>query len=228
MSIGFSKLMSDALIALGDSDATTWARTTIIWPWCIEAMLEFPILRPQLDDHTNGASVVYSFAMPADFREVISVEYPISQQPPAYLVRKNRLDPEFYDEAGFYDIDRDYAGGVGWFMYVSGGIAALAHIKTQYLANHKTDLIDDDESYITVPDEYEPILVAYVVAKGYRERLGAYMQDPTAHMTIITQMTNMCKEADDHYQELVNNAIAKLTGSRVSPQMHVDKFDRLY
>ena len=152
MSIGFSKLMSDALIALGDSDATTWARTTIIWPWCIEAMLEFPILRPQLDDHTNGASVVYSFAMPADFREVISVEYPISQQPPAYLVRKNRLDPEFYDEAGFYDIDRDYAGGVGWFMYVSGGIAALAHIKTQYLANHKTDLIDDDESYITVPE----------------------------------------------------------------------------
>ena len=228
MTITFTKLVSDCLMAAGDVNVETWDRTTFGLPWAKEALQMFPILRPMLDDHTNGASVVYHYSLPDDFREVISVEYPIGNQPPAYLVRKNRLDPEFYNEEGYYDVDHDYSTGKGWIMHVSGGVAASAHIKTEYLANHPTNLADDSVATITVPDEYEHILIAYFITRAWRERLGDTMRDPTAHSSVIQQLTEMVRRADENYARLVEQAQAKISESRVSPRNTVDKFDRVY
>jgi hypothetical protein len=228
MSTSFAQLLTDCLVALGDSAGTTWSRTTVIWPWCIEAMKTFPILRPMKDDHTNGAAVVYSFAAAADFRYVISVEYPINQTPPTYLVRKNRLDPSFYRKSGFYDIDHDYATGSGWIIYVSGGIAALAHIYVQYLANHDVAMADDAGHLITVPDEYENVLIAQVICRAYRERLGYFMQNPTAQTNVIMRVTDMVQKAEDSYNALLAAAQKRLADSRVTGDKFADKFDRVY
>ena len=181
-----------------------------------------------LDDHTNGGSVVYSYSLPADFRELISVEYPISQQPPVYLVRKNHLDPDFYSSAGFYDVDYDFSTGTGYLCYVSGGVAASAHIKVQYLAVHDTDLDDNSTDVITVPDQFEPILIAYFIARAWRERLGFIMQDPTAHSSVIQQMTEMVYKAELNYKELVDSVQRYISESKVSSGNQVDKFDRVY
>lgn len=228
MAISFQTLLTNCLLALGDSSGVMWSREDRIWPWCIEAMLTFPILRPMKDDHTNGATVVYSFALPEDFREIISVEYPFNRVPPVYLVRKNRLDPDFHGLAGYYDVDHDYATGNGWMLYISGGLPANVHITTQYLANHDIDMDDDGTHFITIPDEYENILIASVICRAYRERLSAYMQDPTAHMTIITQMTTMVFRAEENFRILVETAQAKLAQSKVSAHQAADKFDRVY
>lgn len=234
MTISFETFLTDCLVALGDSAGATWSRINRMTPWCIEAIQSFPILRPMLDDHTNGAAKVYSYEMPADFRQVISVEYPISQVPPVYLVRKNRLDPTFYDDAGFYDVAHNYTTGivlstsVGWIMYVSGGIDALAHIKTQYLANHDTAMTDDPDVFLSVPDEYESLLIASVMCRAYRERLSFAMQDPTAHMTVITQLTEMVVHMEESYNSQIAAAQAKLATSIVSPKLQSDKFDRVY
>jgi hypothetical protein len=228
MSTSFMQLLTDCLVALGDASATTWARTTVIWPWCIEAMKTFPILRPMKDDHTNGAAVVYSFAAAVDFRYVISVEYPVGQTPPVYLVRKNRLDPSFYRKSGYYDVDHDYATGSGWIIYVSGGIAALAHIYTQYLANHDLAMADDAGHLITIPDEYENVLIAQVICRAYRERLSYFMQSPTAQTNVIMQYTDMVQKAEDSYNALLAAAQKRLADSRVTGDKFVDKFDRVY
>jgi hypothetical protein len=214
---------------LGDHTAAIWPRVTIITAWAEEAMLTFPILRPMLKDQTGASAVSYSFTLPTDFREVITVEYPISQYPPVYLNRKNRLDPEFYEEDGFYDIDRDYTAGKGWSCYVSGsGIGILAHVKVQYLANHLIGLADDYTALITVPDEYVNILIAYVGAKAFREMLSTYMVDPTAHTSIISQMTDMVNKSEEKYKDMVAQAQAKLSDSRLSPKFEMDKHDRVY
>ena len=228
MTIVFTQLISDCLVAAGDIDSATWSRTDVAIPWCKEALRVFPILRPMLDDHTNGAAVVYSYSLPADFRELISVEYPISQQPPVYLVHKNRLDPDFYNADRYYDVDYDFSTGTGYLCFISGGVAALAHIKVQYLAAHPTDLEDDDTDVITVPDHFEPILIAYFIMRAWRERLGYIMQDPTAHSSIISQMTEMVHKSDANYQELVVQAQRFISESKVSSGHHVDKFDRVY
>jgi hypothetical protein len=191
-------------------------------------MLDFPILRPMLDDHTNGLVKLYKYRMAEDFRETISVEYPVNQFPPVYLKRKNRFDPSFYLEEGYYDIDRDHTGGTHWTCYVSGGIAVGAHIYMQYLANHDTAMADDSSTTITVPDEYTHILVMYVIAKAYRERLSLYMQDPTAYSQLITQMTEMVEHAENKYKEMVTTAQQRLAQSKIPPKYALDKNDRVY
>jgi hypothetical protein len=228
MAISMEDFITHCLVALGDSAGVTWSRTNRMFSWCIEAIQSFPILRPMLDDHTNGAAKVYSYAMPEGFRQVISVEYPISQVPPVYLVRKNRLDPKFFDSLGSYDIDHDYSTGLGWTIYVSDGITALAHVKVQYLSNHDTTLTDSAEDFLTVPDEYETILITSVMCRAYRERLSNAMQDPTAHMTVITQLTEMVQHIEELFQSQVVTAQARMANSIVSPRLSSDKYDRVY
>jgi hypothetical protein len=228
MTTSFFKLLTDCLTALGDSDASTWSRVNVIWPWCIEAMLAFPILRPAQQQITVAGSATHQHDLSTDFREIVSVEYPVNQDPPELLHRMNRLDPDFYSQDDHYDIDRNYVDGAGWVLWTAKLLAIGQVIKINYLANHDTDLADEEGSLITVPDEYENILVAYVVAKGYRERLGNYMQDPTAHMTIITQMTTMVLRAEDNYNQLVSQAVSRYTESRILPHRQLDKFDRTY
>ncbi len=212
--------------ALGDRNAETWSRTDHWLPWTIEAVMTFHILRPMVEDHTIGATEAYGYDLPADFREVISVEYPINQQPPEYLLRKNRLDPDFYIDSSYYDIDHNYTDGRGWTIYFSG--LKTGHVKVQYLANHDTALTDSDESLLTIPDEYIGILIAMIVCRAYRERLSAYMRDPTAHTNLIYQMTEMVKRAEDNYNQLLSAAVARLANSNVSPRQKSDKFDRVY
>jgi hypothetical protein len=227
MTISFQKLLTDCLVALGDPTCNTWSRTDAITPWAKEAMLAFPILRPRLYSYTLTDDYHY-VVLPDDFREIISVEYPIEQEPPVYLSRKNRFDDNFYAEEGFYDLDRDYASDGGWLVWCSKLLTASSVIYINYLANHDTTVVDMGDSYITVPDQYENILIAYVVVRAYRERLSAFMQDPTAHMTIITQMTNMVLRAEQNYKDLVDQSVKRLIDSRITPHQAQDKYDRVY
>ncbi len=232
MTTSFSKLLTDCLLAMGDEDASTWSRTDVIIPWAKEAILAFPILRPvQLKlscpayASRHGS---YALELPDDFRELVCVEYPVAQEPPCFLHRMNRLDPDFYEHDDHYDIDRNYVDGKGFILWTSKIVPVGEYVAINYLGNHKTDLTDSTESLLSVPDEYEHILIAYVAVKGYRERLGAYMQDPTAHTSIINQMYEMVQHAEERYQKLVDEAVARYTDARVSPHFKFDKFDRAY
>jgi hypothetical protein len=228
MSVSFEDLITACLMALGDGDASTWSRTNIMLPWCIEAIRTFPILRPMQYDYSDLLITTYEIELPADFREVISVEYPTAQTPPQFCLRKNRLDPNFYDEKNYYDIDHDYSTGSGWILYMSTSIAAHSHVFVEYLANHDTAMTDSSECLITIPDEYEGILIASVMCRAYRERLGVMMQDPTAHSSVIMQMTDMVNKAEENFRRMVSEAQNRLTNSVVTSNKRVDKYDRVY
>ena len=228
MTITFTKLLNDIALANGDVLGATWARVTYIMPWAKEAMLAFPILRPIDESYTIAVTATHIITLGTNYREIISVEYPIGAEPPTYLTRKNRLDPHFYDSDDHYDLERDFSAGVGWCIYTSKLLPVGARVTVQYLANHATALDDDSSDTITVPDEYEHILIAYVLVKCYRERLSYAMQDPTAHTSVIQQMTEMVEHMEHSYSELVAAAVAKITDSRFSPQHQVDKYDRVY
>ncbi len=113
-------------------------------------------------------------------------------------------------------------------VYFSTSIPVGAHVKSQYLANHDTDMADDGTHFITIPDEYEELIIASVVCKAYRERLSFYMQDPTAHQAVILEMTQMVRDADTRYQSMVITIQQKLAISRLASDRKVDKFDRVY
>jgi hypothetical protein len=231
MSITFTQLLDDCLIALGDAAGDTWDRTDVIIPWAKEAMLAFPILRPTTETITVAIVAKHAHKLALDFREIVSVEYPIDEEPPVFLTRMNYFDPYFYASEDHFDVSRyylDYLEYTGWMVITSKLLEIGEEIKVNYLANHNVDLADDDSDVISISDEYEHILVAYVVAKAYRERLSYYSQNPTVYTNLIYQMVTMVEKADARYQQLINEAIAKASESRTSQHMGADKFDRIY
>jgi hypothetical protein len=228
MAYTFTELLNSCSIALGDISGTVFDREDKIWPWCIEALTTFPIPRPMFVDYTVLITDDHGFDLPADFRDIISVEYPVSQTPPHYLLRKNRLDPDFYKQDGFYDVDHNYADGVGWRLYTSDNVRAPSHVYVQYLANHLTHLHDNSTDVITVPDEFVSIIISFVICRAYRERLGWTMQNPSSTAAIITQFSTLVEKMDHHYNEQVAAAQARLAQGKVGTHLTVDKYDRVY
>jgi hypothetical protein len=198
-------------------------------PRGIEAIAAFPILRPMIYDYVM-LTTVKTVSLPADYREVIAVEYPINQTPPTYLVRKNRFDQAFYNSDGFYDVDHYYASTAAQaaLLYSSGDFVTGNHVKTYYLANHDLAMLDNSTVLITIPDYYVHILIKYVVARAYREKLSVLVANPTSYSNVITQLVGYIEATDKMYQDAVNAAMTELTASRLTPHQHADKFDRVY
>jgi hypothetical protein len=222
----FSDLIDECEIMLNDVTHAVWTRN-LVTHWCKEAMLAFPILRPQQMTYTF-LSAGYSIPMATDFREMLSVEYPVDESPPKYLQRMNRHDEDFFDGDTHYDVDYDYVDGVGWVLWTSHEMQSGDEVYINYLANHATNIDDDDTDTITVNDEHVPIIVCYVIWKAYNERLSVYMQQPTAYSQVVTQMNIAVQDAHERYQKLVALAQARLAAGRPSPKMKMDDFDRVY
>jgi hypothetical protein len=227
MAISFKQFLDESLLALGDSAGAVWSRANVMTPWCIDAIRSFPILRP-MDYGYLFVATVYSIDMPADFRQLISVEYPTAQVPPVYLARRNRLDPEFYKSASFYDIDHNYDTGEGWLLFLSGGATTGMRIRIEYLANHDLAMSDDDECFLSVPDEHFFILITSVICRAYREQLTKAMQNPTYYLSQIPQMVKMVDQVEALYQSQITAAQSRLANSIVSPRLATDKYDRVY
>ena len=219
MPVTFGYILTRIQRSLGDPLAATWSRTADIWPWTVEAIREFVIPRPMEDEYTFIAAS-HHLTLPADFRQIIWVEYPIDQEPPIYLERKNHLDPEFYGSDDYYDIDRDYDTGTGYTLWLSRLFAADDKLRISYLADHEVP--DDENDTLTIPERYLNLLILYVVWRAWAERLGKQMIDPTAHTSTIQQMSATVQNAEQAYKRAVADALQELAESRLTPNLTMD------
>jgi hypothetical protein len=236
MPITFTKLLEDIEYQLGFQGPSGglpevyWQRSIHLEPWAKQAMLEFPLLRPKFMGFLLiGPS--HNIELPSDFRSIKSVEFPANQEPPVFISRLNHLEKNFYtNKLVFYDIDLNYTAGTGHVLIFSHLLGPGDEININYLTPHETDLTDNSTDEITVPDEYENVLITYVVAKAYRHLLTLFAVDPTVHENVITEMTEMIKLAEDKYFMLYNKLIEQIGSgeSVITPDFTVDKFDRVY
>ncbi len=224
--ITFGTLLSRIQSALGDTTGATWDRTTTLWDWAQDALRDFPILRPKTVLETVSTAG-HSFTLPSDFRRVIYVEYPISQDPPDYLARKSHLDIDFYSNTGFYDVDRDYDEYGGYIMWISDDLAVGGEVMVRYLASHLAEF-SSEATLITVENQYVQVLIYHVILMAFTERLATQLQDPTAHMDITRQMAEAVKAAETNYLHALEAATADVSSSQRVEGWKLDRFDRIY
>jgi hypothetical protein len=236
MAITFTKLLDDILYMLGYEGPgegipeNTWSRELQLDPWAKQAILAFPLLRPKVYGFILIGST-HNIELPLDYKEMKSVEYPAGQEPPVFLARLNHLEKGFYSSRQtYYDIDRNYSTGEGWILIISKLLVEGDHIHINYLTPHETDLNDDATDEITVPDEYEEILIMYVISKCYRELLTTYAIDPSMHENVITELTEMINQAEVRYMGMIKNLLNSTTAgnSAITPNRIVDMYDRVY
>jgi hypothetical protein len=189
-------------------------------------MRDFPILRPKSTVYTV-TEAGHSFTLPSDFRKVIYVEYPPYQDPPEYLQRKGHLSTTFFGEDGFFDVDRDYDSGEEYLLWVSNSLAVDDIIIVRYLAGHITEFANE-YSYISIENQYVQVIINHVVLMCFQDRLAAQLQDPTAHTSLIQQLSEAVKAAEINYLDHLKRAQADVSNSQRVSGWKVDKHDRIY
>ena len=236
MPITFTQLVDDIEYQLGylgpggGLPEFHWERSIQTAPWALQALQAFPLLKPKRYGFTMIAST-HNIELPSDFVEMMSVELPAAQEPPVFLFRLNYLEKGFYNNKQvFYDVDRNYLAGEGYVMIISRLLVAGDHIHINYMTYHDHDLLDNSTDEITVPDQYEDILITYVVAKAYRELMSIYVVDPTAHEALITEMVDLISQAEDKYAKMIEGLLSSVSigNSAITPNRSVDKYDRVY
>lgn len=222
----FGNHLTRVMYSLGDPSGSIWSRTNEVWYWLIEAIREFPILRPMQEDISEiGVGDIHTLSLPADFKEIISVEWPVDQTPPRYHLRRNRLEADFYD-GDTYDIERDYESGSGWTLWMGQPIPPGEVVRVDYLAMHDTSATEI--MVLTVPDQYLNILTEYCIIRAWTERLSTEISNPTAHATTIAQINSTIQHHRETYNRLVQQAVREMTTSRVTMNRRMDKHDRIY
>ena len=209
------------MYVIGDPLEGTWSRTNEVWYWLIEAIREFPILRPMTADLTFVADHYHD--LPADFIEIITVEYPIGEDPPRFNIRRDHTDEDFESDY-YYDIDKDYADGTGHLLWM--GQVVASDVRINYLAPHDTAAAEG--MVLTIPDQYINILEEYCVIRAWTERLSTEIANPTAHASTISQINQAVEYHRKRYQEIIQKAITEMVTSKIVPNRRLDKFDRIY
>ncbi len=226
MSVTYTYLLDTIETALSDLTNVTWSRAVLI-NFSKEAIRTFPFLQPKEQNLTLLAAA-YTITLETDFREMLSVEYPVDETPPVFLGRRSRFETDFFSGEMFYDVDYDYNTGTGFLLWFSQQLPSGAEVTINYLANHDTSMADDAADTISVPDQYIHILVAYCVWKGYQERLSFYSRDPTVYSQQIAQMVQSVDQARLRYEEFIAQEYAHRAHSKITPKHDLDKFDRVY
>lgn len=220
--------------ALADASAGTWTQDTIE-EWILEAVREYSIHFPRLQiaDLTTSAGI-HEYDLPADYSAMLTVEYPLGEDPPHYLIRRDHRDPAFWQSDDYYDVPQipgeiapvgeDVAPAQ---IYISATPADGETIRVTYHAHHRLDL--DSTDLLSVPREHEHILVLFVIWKAYNERLSTEAQSPDTTMGLLQSMRLLTQRAHEQYLAALNRAIANVrnVGGWTTP-WKMDKHDRIY
>lgn len=187
-----AQLADRAQELLNDTGAATWSQSQIE-TWCNEAIADYSKHFPR----TIGATISVSasdrqYDLPADFQEMIEVEYPTGENPPCFLRRVDRNSPSTWGIEGYYDIltnhDTDNADEI-WLSELPAGAGTITY---RYLGDHDHDLASSGT--VTVPDRHHHILIAYVLWQATIEQQSAEEPNPTSNSSLL--MSQLAVNAD--------------------------------
>ena len=222
-----AQLADRAQNAISDAGATTWSQS-IVEEWSVEAVRDYSQFFPRRVTDTIATLVDdREYDLPADFRRMLSVEYPTDQDPPEYLRRRSFMDPDFWEVDGYYDVVKhgDVAGVDE--LWISEKPAAGETITIIYHADHDLSLASGDS--ITVPARHEHILVEFVIWRAWTELLGAEQQSPTSNSSLLmSQLAVNADRAKRSYVQALARARIAASGESRSVRWMMDKYDRIY
>jgi hypothetical protein len=216
-----------AQIALGDPTGAIWSDATVE-AWVIEAIRDYSIHFKRLKTKTiDCVDDQHNYELPYDVREIITVEFPVGEDPPAYLDLLTRKDPRFWSGAPFYDFEPAYQETLDTSTYypelwISAAPDDTQDIEVTYHAHfyHATQCL--------VPDEHIPLLILFVQYRAVAERLAKEIQAPDYSMVIVTELRGAVEAHRATYERAVKAAAASASRGRWAQSWEMDSRDRIY
>jgi hypothetical protein len=222
-----AELADRAQNALNDAGVGTWPQTTIE-EWCRDAVADYAThFMHVYTDTINCVTDQQYYGLQTLQRGVISVEYPVGEDPPRYLKRRSVNHPKFWDEAGYYDVEdwRDHTKTD--YLWISETPSTGEQIQvihnTMYVS---TNLYP--ASVLEVPEEHEPLLLLFVVFRAHTERMSTESQHPDTTIRMLQQMKLAVQAAEYAYHQALRDAKKTQAVGGWVPPWEVDGYDRIY
>jgi hypothetical protein len=228
-----AQLADRCQLALSDSGAGTWPQATVE-DWVCDAVREysqhFPrILTTHVD--TIGGTPDHYTLLPEDFLEIVSVEFPLGEDPPVYLQHRSMHHPEFWDRDGYYDVlrsdqiysalDTDTYNKIVW----SRVPLATEGYKIRYQAAHSATSASDP---ITIRTDHQPILVLFVIWRALKERQAKEAANPDTTSRYLNQLVYAATQAEQEYRRALDRAINSRSDSGWAGPWRADIYDPIY
>lgn len=187
-------------------DQSTWDDTEIN-QYIADAIAEYSIHFPRYRESTGNACTAdqTEYTLPSDCLEVIRVEYPEGEDPPAFLERLEPDDPRW--GPGYYAVR-------GTTLVLGEEPDAGETYAVHYYAHH--DYPDDDVTALTVPDEDLEVLIAFVIWKAYRRLELDEAKNPDGSTVILSMLGTNAARAQRQYQEALRARSGNPRGAHVS------------
>jgi len=171
-----TELIKTCQRSINDVDSTTFFTIQQYTEWINNAIRELSLHFPRTLDTLITCTVGgWIYDLPLNCLEIISVEYPVNQDPPLYLTRKSFKDSSFHDAVGYYDFykpsDSD-AANPPQLLISERATAITQKIQVNYHAAH--DSLSTLASTITIPNHLLHLIPQFVHWKAL-QALSTYI-----------------------------------------------------
>jgi hypothetical protein len=215
-----------AQVQLSDSGAGSWAQATVEG-FALDAIREYTKSFHRVREQTiDCVADTHEYSLAADFVAVLSVEYPVGEDPPEYLTRRDHLFDDFYDSDSYFDVQRTRDTNQATLIISDTPADATDDIKVTYEAYHDHALTSTDA--ITVPDDHIDILIKGVVWRALSERLAAEVQNPDTSLYLVKQYRLSVLDAERTFQSAIRDAQSAQIEGGYTRSWKMDDYDRIY
>ena len=213
-SISFSDLFTRCEISLNDETSATWD-TEMIANWINDAIRDYSQHFPRIRTQTiSCAAGDQEYDLNADFLAVLSVEYPVGEDPRVFLSRLAFQHPDLQSGVFWYDIVSRLDDTNQSELWISAEPAAGETISIEYHAHHA--LMDDPASpsgESSVPPTHQHLLVKYVLWQATLHLMFAEQQSPTSSSSLLmAQLSQNARRLESAYHTAVRQALYAADG----------------
>lgn len=223
-----AQLADRAQNAIGDPTAAIWSQAKIE-EWVLDGIRAYSRDFPKTHLPYNLSTTIndQKYNLPADFLEIVTVEYPIGNTPPTYLQHAHSQSADFWvNGSQRYDIIHHRDTDTPDELWISDIPTASGQtIAIHYNARHNTSLAAGDT--ITIPPHHEDLIILMVVITAWQERLSAAVASSTTSPLKISEISDALSDTQQRLIVAIQNAKTSLTPSQTN-KWAMDPFDPIY
>lgn len=167
---------------LNDTGESTWTETEVEG-YAKDGLRDLSIRFPRvIEEEVTCTTGTEFYDLTAWALDVLSVRYPKANDPPEYLVRASRYDSDFWTRADAFDVEHNQDATQAVTLILPN-VTTGNKADVRVTAIHDTTIATGDD--ITLPEQYEDVLIRYCVWQCWQRLATEEMVTPTSGSSLV-------------------------------------------
>lgn len=212
------------LASVDDGGGAIWPNS-LVDQWVEEGIHDFALHLPPsfvstLTATSEGQQV---YTLDGRARGVLSVEYPVDESPPCYLVHRPVTLPHFFYYDDSYDVLDGQDTGAAAQLIVSARPGNGATLRVRWTGAY--EIPADKEQPCPIPDQYTHILLLYCTWRAQQHQLMAHTANPsTTAADLLRHFSTNAERSERAYRTAVRLAQQRQQASGVAGVWRMDRW----